>query len=169
MTSNEFEWIKIAASSVTPLVLLFLGLKISKTLEQSKIANAKDKEWKGEWANRFFAQAISFSDAIGDSVNALHSVQQVLNEKLPGWEKRLDCLQAEIHEIVPRIQKEEWRLVTLCEFCPNTKDEVIRNEKHTFDLVAALFAKKEGNLDDIRSSLQLFNTSAMKAHREILG
>jgi hypothetical protein len=169
MTSNEFEWIKIAASSFTPLVLLVLGWNINKTLEQSKIENAKDKESKGEWANRFFSQAISFSDAIRDGVLALNSIHQVTEEKLVGWEKRLECLQTEIHEIIPRIQREEWSMETLCEFCPNSKEEVIRNQKYTFDLVAALYKNNGGNLNEIRSSLQLFNTSAMKAHREILG
>lgn len=169
MTPIYLEWIKIAASVLTPLALLVLGLKINRTLEQGKIQIAKDKEWKSEWARRFYAQAISYNDAVVDAVMALYSIQQESNEKITGWEKRLEDLQVNIHEIARRVQKTQWSLVTMCEFCPNTKRDVLSTAELTFKQLAELLEKKQGSLETIRNSLHLFNIATMKAHGEILG
>ncbi|MFZ6844822.1 hypothetical protein [Undibacterium sp. RuTC16W] len=173
MNPNDFKDLKEFASIVTPffspLILLFVGLKINRTLEKNKVQITKDKEWRGEWAKRFYVQAIFYNEAIEDMIMLLHSDQRETTEKLAGWEKRIEELQMKVYEIVPRIRKAEWSLITMCEFCPNSKSEVLLTAKQAFNQLADLMANKQGNVEVIRTSLHLFNVAAMKAHREILG
>ncbi|MHB0926240.1 MAG: hypothetical protein ACYC1F_07040 [Gallionellaceae bacterium] len=169
ITPEYFERIKVVASVLTPLVILLLGLEVNHALEKSKAQLAKEKDWKGEWAKRFYAQAISFNGAIEDAVMALQFMMQENNQKLLGWEKRAEDLRVSLHEVVQRIQKTEWSLIMMCEFCPNSKDEVLSAAKLAFNQTSELLKNKQGNLEEIRKTLHSFNIAAMKAHSEILG
>jgi hypothetical protein len=169
ITPEYFERIKVIASVLTPLVILLLGLEVNQALEKGKANLAKEKDWKNEWAKRFYTQAISFNDAIEDVVMVLSFMMHENNQKLPDWEKRAEDLRVSLHEVVQRIQKTEWSLITMCEFCPNSKGEVLSAAKLAFNQVSELLKNKQGDLEAIRKTLHSFNIAAMKAHSEILG
>ena len=169
ISPEYFERIKVLASVLTPLVILLLGLEVNQALEKNKAQLAKDKDWTSQWAERFYTQALSFNGAIEDVVMTLAFVTQEHNQKLSGWEKRVEDLQVSIHETVRHIQRTEWSLITMCEFCPNSKDEVLSAAKLAYKQVSELLKNKQGDLEAIRETLRSFNMAAMKAHREILG
>jgi len=169
MSVDIIQIAQIVSPIATPVVILLLGLKINKTLEANKTTLAKDKEWRTEWAKRFYSAAIEFNSSVDECVLTLFSFAQVSTEKLPGWEERLQEKQKNIHVIVERAQRAEWILKTTVEFAPNSKDEVLKQSNKTFTLVTELLKNKQGNLEVIRSALSDFNKAAMAAHREILG
>ncbi len=169
ITPGYFERIKVIASVLTPLVILLLGLEVNQAVEKYKAQLAREKDWKDEWAKRFYTQAVSYNGAIEDAVMAFYFMMQENNRKLPDWERRAEDLRISLHEIVQRIQKTEWSLITMCEFCPNSKGEVLSAAKLAFNQVSELLKNKQGDLEVIRKTLHSFNIAAMKAHSEILG
>jgi hypothetical protein len=169
MSTNTLQLAQFISSIATPVVILLLGLKINKTLEVNKATLAKDKEWRTEWAKRFYSAAIDFNSSIEECIFILFSIGQNLDEKLPQWEQRIEEKQKSIHTIVEQIQRAEWSLKTAVEFAPSFKNEVLAQSKETTRLVSELLAKKQGDLEAIRITLFAFNKAAMFAHREILG
>jgi hypothetical protein len=71
------EILKLIISLLTPLIVLVLGLRLSKKLERNKIGVLKEKEWQVKWADLFFNQAIEFNTNISIIVCALFDLQRV--------------------------------------------------------------------------------------------
>ena len=170
MVNNEFVQIaQVISSIVTPIIILLLGLKFSKTLEMNKASLAKDKEWRTEWGKRFYSSAIEFNAAVDDGVLLIFFISEISREKLPGWEKRIEQKQNNVYAAFERLQRAEWILKTTVEFAPQSKDDLMLNSHKIWTALSELWAKKQGNVDTIRSYLFDFNKVAMNAHREILG
>jgi len=169
MNTDFVQSIQIISSIATPLIVLFLGLKINKTLDVYRSTLAKDKEWRTAWAERFYSTAIEFNSHIEDCIGCLYDLQEIDKQKLPGWEDRFNKKLNRIHDIVENIRRAEWSLKTTVEFAPQSKEIVLKESEQIISLMSNLLAKKQGDLEAIRNALFKFNQAAMMAHREIMG
>jgi hypothetical protein len=169
MNTELVQIVQLISSIIIPIIIILLGLKLNKTLEVNKTSLTKDKEWRTEWAKRFYSAAIEFNAAVDDSIITLFLIAQLSTEKLPGWEKRFEDKQNNIHAIFERLQRAEWILKTTSDFAPNSKDEILSHSNKIWSTLSELYERKEGNLEVIRQYLLDFNKAAMMAHREILG
>lgn len=169
MNAELVQLAQLISSIVTPIIILLLGLKLNKTLEANKTSLAKEKEWRTEWAKRFYSSAIEFNTSVDDCILTFFIISQLSDEKLPGWEKRIEDKQNSIHAIFERLQRAEWILKTTAEFAPKSKDEVLLQSNKVWSSLSELFKRKQGDAEVIRQHLFDFNKAAMIAHREILG
>jgi len=169
MNASALQWIQTISAMITPMVILILGLKINKTLEKSKVALAKEKEWRLKWADRFYTAAISYNDSIEECIVTLWQLRQLATEKLSGWEQRFEEKRIHLSSMVEKVQRVEWSLKTTVEFAADSKANVLKHAEIVRSQVAELLAQKKGDLEAIRVSLFEFNTAAMIAHRDLLG
>ncbi len=169
MNTELIQIAQFISSIVTPIIILLLGLKINKTLEANKASLAKDKEWRTEWAKRFYSAAIEFNSAVDDCIITLFIIAQLSKEKLPEWEKRFKDKEDSIPAMFERLQRAEWVLKTTADLAPNSKEEILTHISKVWSTLSELYKRKEGNLEIIRRYLLDFNKAAMIAHREILG
>lgn len=169
MNTEIVQIVQMISSIATPIIILLLGLKLNRTLEENKASLQKDKEWRTEWAKRFYLAAVEFNAAVDECLITLFNIARLSREKPSDWEKIIDEKQNSMHTVLERLQRAELILKTTADLAPNSKDEILSHSTKIWSSLSDLFENKRGNLDAIRQYVLDFNKAAMAAHREILG
>ena len=163
------EILQTAAAFSTPLVVLFLGLLISRRLERLKLSLSKEKEWRTKWADIFFARSIEFNNAVEDVVLLLFEIGQISQRETDDATAKTKEKTTNIFIAVERLTRTEWLLKIPLQFSPHHAQAVRTTASSVFGLVQELLKTKVGNLDIIHEALFKFNEAARNAHREMLG
>lgn len=112
MNIELVQMAQLISSIVTPIIILLLGLKLNKTLEANKTSLAKDKEWRTEWAKRFYSAAIEFNSAVDDSIITLFEIARLSAKTDSESKKKLNDKINNTTAIFERLQRAEWILKT---------------------------------------------------------
>ncbi len=162
------EILKLIASFLTPVVVLFLGLLINKNIERSKIALLQEKEWQVRWAETFLIRAIKFDENISVVVTSLSQLQQETQNQSKDDAKRKEKeLLKTINQRIANIQYLDWDIQNFAQFAEDGK-EVISKQRNLIEGIRNLIANKQGDLEKIRQVQFEYNKAVRKAHNQIL-
>jgi hypothetical protein len=160
------EILKLIASFLTPIVILFLGLLINNNIERSKIALLQEKEWQVRWAETFLIRAIKFDENISVIVTSLSQLQRETQNQSKDDAKEKE-LHKTINQSIDNIQYLDWDIQNFAQFAGDGK-EVIRKQSDLIEGIRNLIANKQGDLEKIREIQFEYNKAVRKAHNQIL-
>ena len=170
MSADLIQSIQAISSIGTPVIILYLGVKINKTLAAYKAALDKDKEWRTEWAKRFYSASADYNSSAEDLVATFFITGQLYSQKPTNWEKKTKEKWERINSIIEEIHRAECSLKISVEFATISKDKVLTSSQKILSQMNKLLTEKKGaKRDDLLVSLSEFNKAAMMAHRERLG
>lgn len=167
----SLEVVKLLSSFATPIVVAVFGILVLRRIEGVKAAVARQSDFQSKWADQFFESCQDFLRAVERELAALTSLC-----KLPVLEQHDGLgqeLQKEISRLHPKIMELELRIRRCVVFAPVAGREVTSAANACIELVSILVnslkADKQGNVDGIIEQMNVFNTSARRAHAEMLG
>lgn len=162
------EILKLIASFLTPIIILFLGLIINRNIERSKIALLQEKEWQVRWAETFLVRAIKFDENISVVVTSLSRLQQETQNQSKNAAKQNEKeLLKTINQSNAIIQYLDWDIQNFSQFAEDGND-VISKQKALMEGIENIFSKKQGDLEKIRQIQFEYNKAVRKAHNQIL-
>ena len=162
------EILKLIASFLTPVIILFLGLLINKNIERSKIALLQEKEWQVRWAETFLIRAIKFDENISVVVTSLSQLQQeTQNQNKDDAKQNEKELLKTINQSIANIQYLDWDIQNFAQFAEDGKD-VISKQNHLIGGIKNIITEKKGDLEKIRQIQFEYNKAVRKAHNQIL-
>ncbi len=156
------EILKLVASFLTPLIILFLGLLINKNIEKNKMALLKEKEWQVRWAETFLIRAIKFEENISVIITSLVKLQH--NKQKENEEEILKI----INQSIDNIKYIDWDIQNFVQFAEKNSKEVMDKQKALMTSIENIFQNKQGDLEIVRKIQFEYNKAVRKAHNEIL-
>ncbi len=162
MNTTLLEIIKLIISLLTPLVVLIVGLLITKKIEKNKIEILKEKEWQVRWAELFLQQATDFNNNITIVVCSLFILQ---SEKDPN---KINEINKKILNSSHYISEINWNIQNYVQFSLVHKENVIKTQQKLMELIRQFISMKQGDFEDIRKVQFEYNDAVKKAHNEIL-
>ena len=162
MNTTLLEIIKLIISLLTPLIVLIVGLLITKKIEKNKIEILKEKEWQVRWAELFLQQATDFNNNITIVVCSLFILQ---SEKDPN---KISEINKKILNSNYYISEINWNIQNYVQFSLVHKENVIKTQQKLMELISQLISMKLGNFEVIRKLQFEYNDAVKKAHNEIL-
>jgi hypothetical protein len=151
--------VQATANLLIPIVAIFLGLKINRQLEATKVNLSREKEWQTKWADSFFLAATAFNQAVEDVIVVLANTRRLTPDEVNE--------RSGTH--VAKVQHMEWALKTHVQFAPKNRDAVVQSALEVMKQVTlALKRTEETSLEPLRGALFSFNAASQAAHRELL-
>ena len=162
---NILTIIQAISPLATPLVVVVLGLRINKQLEQSKLSLSKEKEWQTKWADSFFSSASAFNQAVEESIFFLSEVSRAPSNDLS--EETKEKIKG-VWTAIGRIKRTQISLETYAQFATKNSAEVLRNALVIMELISQILKDEQGDLTPVRQAQYKFNAASKAAHRELL-
>lgn len=147
---------------LTPIIVLFIGLKISKKIEKNKLNVLKEKEWQVKWAEMFLKHATDFNDNISKVVWLLFNLQSETKQN------KIDEIWLEISECDNRLSEINWNIKNYAQFSEKYQKDVIMVQQKLMDSITQIISKGEGDLEEVRRLQFTYNKAVRNAHSEIL-
>ncbi len=163
---STFEWIKLSADLLIPIVLLIVGLSLNRHLEQSKTQSTKEHEWESYWASEFLRVAGEYNKCATKIVTLMTFVARYVNED--NDIDRANEVIAEINGIVGSFTTLEWELQQYSDFAKRNGENVRVKGSRLFHALEAMLRDKHADLDEIRKIQFEFTDVVRLAHSEIL-
>jgi pyruvate/2-oxoacid:ferredoxin oxidoreductase alpha subunit len=160
--ASMIEIIKIIISAMTPIVVLIMGVIITKRIEKIKLDSLKEKEWQVKWADMFLINATAFNDNISNIITLLYYLQTEESSE------KIHEIQVKAKESMFRISEIDWNIQNYTQFSKTYKNNVQEQQHILMDKIKFLISERRGNLEEIRNHQALFNECVRKAHSEIL-
>ena len=164
-----FELMKLIVSFLTPLIILFIGIFISRKIEKMKSFLSKEKDWQNWWANKFLQTAHDFNNSVTNIVTGLFQYNQIEKEKLSNWQEDLKEKENAIRSSMEELQVYEWEIQNYVIFANKQGHNLLKKQNNLLGLLRDLFNEKQGDLEKIRQCQFEFNQSIRLAHAELLG
>ena len=161
-TQLTIEILKLAISLLTPILVLIVGLVISKKIEKTKLEVLKEKEWQVKWADFFLKQANDFNDHVTIVICSLFNLQSEKDQA------KIDELIKNITASNNRISEIDWNIQNYSQFSIKYGNEVVSTQKKLIDSIRQLISTRQGNLEEVRKQQFEYNDAVRKAHSEIL-
>lgn len=162
------EVLKLIASFLTPIIILLLGLIISKGIERNKIALLQEKEWQVRWAETFLIRAIKFDENVSVVVASIGELKQNMQNKNATEAKQNEKeIIKTINQSIANIRYLDWDIQNFAQFADNHED-MIKIQHELMDTIKEIFAKKQADLERIRKIQFEYNKEVRKAHNQIL-
>lgn len=156
------EILKLSLSLLTPILVLIVGLIISKKLEKNKLNVLKEKEWQVKWAEMFLKHATDFNDNITIVICSLFNLQNETDQnKITETLTRISASSSRISEI-------DWNIRNYAQFSKLYQNDVISAQQKLMDSIRELISTRKGNLEEIRRQQFEYNKAVRNAHSEIL-
>jgi hypothetical protein len=152
------EITKLIISSLTPIVILILGLKLTRKIEKNKLLALKEKEWQVKWADLFFEQSKKFNEYISDIVSYMYNVKQSDEAALKEY---FNIKSIELGKI-------DWNIQNFSQFSRGYHEKLNKVRKQIFDKIDKILKESGGDLDELRALQFEYNQIAKKVHNEIL-
>jgi hypothetical protein len=156
------EITKIITSALTPIVVLIMGVIITRRIERIKLNSLKEKEWQVKWADMFLFNATAFNDSVSNIITLLYYLQ---SEENPA---KIEEIQANIRQSMFRVSEIDWNIQNYTQFSITFKAEVLNQQRVLIEKIRALISNRKGDLEEVRIHQALFNDAVRKAHNEIL-
>lgn len=164
MTDNQLtiEILKLIIAILTPILVLIVGLVISKKIEKNKLEVLKEKEWQVKWAEMFLKQATDFNDNVTIVICSLFSLQNQPNQA------QIDELIKKIATSNNRLSEIDWNIQNYTQFSDNYGNEVVSKQNRLLESIRQLISTRHGNLEEVRRQQFDYNDAVRKAHSQIL-
>ncbi|WP_307142646.1 hypothetical protein [Siphonobacter sp. SORGH_AS_1065] len=156
------EILKLCVSLLTPILVLIVGLIISKKIEKAKLDVLKEKEWQVKWAEMFLKQATDFNDNITTVICSLFNLQSEADKV------KVDELRKLILSSCERLSEIDWNIRNYTQFSKNYQNEVISTQQKLMDSTRQLMSSGQGSLEEVRKQQFEYNNAVRNAHSEIL-
>jgi len=157
------ELAKLIISLLTPLIVLILGLRLSKKLERNRLGVLKEKEWQVKWADLFFNEALEFNNNISIIVCALFDLQIAK----PNSEKENE-LNIQILKSGNTIRETEWNIQNYSQFAVINNPTMIEKQSALIHKLEDIMVNKKGDLEELRKLQFEYNQIVKKVHSEIM-
>ncbi|MDQ1088433.1 hypothetical protein QE390_002979 [Siphonobacter sp. SORGH_AS 1065] len=161
-TQLMIEILKLCVSLLTPILVLIVGLIISKKIEKAKLDVLKEKEWQVKWAEMFLKQATDFNDNITTVICSLFNLQSEADKV------KVDELRKLILSSCERLSEIDWNIRNYTQFSKNYQNEVISTQQKLMDSTRQLMSSGQGSLEEVRKQQFEYNNAVRNAHSEIL-
>lgn len=164
MTDLEktFEIMKLCISILTPILVLIIGVIISKKIEKNKLTVLKEKEWQVKWAEMFLQQATDFNSNITIVICSLFNLQNETEQiKITEILNKISTSNNRISEI-------DWNIRNYAQFSKIYENDVIFTQQNLISSIRQLITNGNGNLEEIRIQQFQYNNAVRMAHSEIL-
>jgi VIT1/CCC1 family predicted Fe2+/Mn2+ transporter len=155
------EILKVIIPFINTILVIVLGLFISKKIEMAKLSALKEKEWQVKWADIFLKHATDFNDNISVVIYSLFSMQKAQDNK------KKEELLSKIYLGTSRLSELDWNIRNYTQFSKYGKD-VLNEQEHLMKLIENLISKKEGSLEEVREKQFIYNSAVRKVHGDIL-
>jgi len=162
---DALEWIKLLASLLTPLVVLVLGFRISRKLEESKTRTSKEHEWESYWATSFLRVANDYNNTATKLITMMARLAEYANNNDIA---KANEIITEMNDIVGSFSSLDWELQQYSDFALVNGPVVRTRGKVLFEAVTAMLRDKKADLEEIRRMQFEFTDSVRLAHAEIL-
>src|SRR5688500_6786809 len=130
---DPLEWIKLLASLLTPLVVLVLGFRISRKLEESKTRTSKEHEWESCWAASFLRVANDYNNTATKLIPMMARLAEYVNNN-NDIEKANEII-SEMNDIVGSFSSLDWELQQYSDFALVNGPVVRERGKFLFEAV----------------------------------
>lgn len=157
--------VQAVASLLIPILVIFLGRKISRQLEATKVNLSREKEWQTKWADSFFSSASEFNRATEDLVMLL---SQLANQQKNDPRDVVKDREKLVWSTLEKMMHAEWSLKTHVQFASKNRDAVLAKTLKVISLCDKLLKEKAGDLEEIRVALYDFDAASKSAHGELL-
>jgi hypothetical protein len=161
-TLVTIEILKLCISLLTPILVLIVGLVVSKKIEKNKLDVLKEKEWQVKWAEMFLKQATDFNDNITIVICSLFSLQSETDQN------KIYEITNKISASSNRISEIDWNIRNYAQFSDTYGDKVISRQQELMDSIRQIISTKEGSLEQVRKQQFEYNNAVRSAHSEIL-
>jgi len=161
-TQMTIEILKLCISLFTPILVLIVGLIVSKKLEKNKLDVLKEKEWQVKWAEMFLKQATDFNDDITIVICSLFNLQSETDQN------KIDEIKKKISASNNRISEIDWNIRNYTQFSNTYEQEVISTQQKLMDSIRQLISTGQGSLEEVRKQQFEYNNAVRSAHSEIL-
>jgi uncharacterized coiled-coil DUF342 family protein len=166
-TQMTIEILKLGISLLTPILVLIIGLVVSKKIEKNKLDVLKEKEWQVKWAEMFLKQATDFNDNITIVICSLFNLQSETDQNKIDQNK-IDELKKKISASNTRLSEIDWNIQNYAQFSKNYGNEVISTQQQLMDSIRQLISNRQGSLEEVRKQQFNYNNAVRNAHSEIL-
>jgi len=164
MTNEQLtiEIIKLVVSLLTPLLILVIGVVITKKIEKNKLSVLKEKEWQVKWAEIFLKQATDFNNNISLVICSLFRLQTESNQT------KIDEIIKIISNCNILMSEIDWNIRNYAQFSKKYGIIVVEKQQKLMESIQTLISERKGNLEEIRKQQFEYNDSVKKAHSDIL-
>jgi len=161
------ETIQLISSISTPIIVLILGIIISRKIEDIKNKSIKKKEWSTKWSENFFHIFQGLNDTTENILFSLFEVSE-LNKSGKGNSPECNRIIDHINKLTSELQKKEFAIRTQMYLAPKRSKEFIDLLHKLFEQIREVFTSKTGNVEVIHDTLIELNRKAKLTHSEIL-
>lgn len=161
------ETIQLISSISTPIIVLILGIIISRKIEDIKNQSVKKKEWQTKWSDNFFNIFQELNDTTESILFLLFEASE-LNKNGKGSSPECGEIINRINKLTSGLQKKEFAIRTQLYLAPQRSKEFVDLLHKLFEQITEVFTSKTGNLETIHSTLIELNQKAKLTHSEIL-
>lgn len=150
-----FKILELGVSISIPIVIVILGVKLARKIEDSKNESIKQYYWQNKWTEFFFERfkeyVNTFSELISKVEFLKHTKQESeLGVKLP---KEIDELMIKVHYIGVSLKIQASSLY-------GEKDEITISIENVYLMLAKYVNKNEGDLVQVFEELRKLNVLA---------
>ncbi len=156
---------KILLPSLLPtIVAAAFGYFLLRRLEEIKSEVARHSDFSRKWAELFFDASNAFMTSV-ERLMALFSVlawsKDPNNEAGTEWAKQANAL-------YPALVENYFRIRRLVVLAPSKGPAAAQAADGLYQKVMALISNKAGNIDELRSEINIFNLAVREAHSEMI-
>jgi len=163
----ETSWLEIAklvTGFATPIVVGVVGILLLRRIEGVKSQVGRQSDFNVQWAKEFFDSCQNFLRALEREM-AILAVLAGLPDPNDDYGTGL---QKEASQLHPTISELELRIRRCVGFAPNEGPRVEKAARACIELAGSLVTARQGSFDKIIDSMNEFNSSARRAHAEML-
>lgn len=163
--SDPMEWLRLGTGLLTPLVVLALGVGISRRLERTKAHILREREWQSYWATAFLRVAADYNGAATRLVVGMAHLAECLREDDTDGANRII---EQINAATATLSSLDWELQQYSDFATRHGPTVRERGKRLFASVEAMVRERSADLEAIRRQQFEFTDAVRLAHAEIL-
>ncbi|MCL2252694.1 MAG: hypothetical protein FWC12_12380 [Treponema sp.] len=168
MNDTIIKLIEIGIQILIPIVIVIMGLLLSRKLDKEKNNFELEKEWRIKWADAFYDVAYSYNNIITDCVMEIFKTDQVLNSNDSNKDIEIKKHDMSLLSLFRDLEKLNYKIDVF--MCFNTKNS-IEIKKLTNEILTSFqkyCSERKFNFDTFKKEQSDLNYSFRNAHNELL-
>ena len=158
----SFRILELVTTFFTPILVIIVGLLLSRKTERIKLDALKEKEWQVKWAENFYTQAYDFNKHVSIVISTLFELQSYTDRE------KIELLKNKISSSNAKLSHINWDIGNYAQFSDSYGDKVIETQEKIMKSITELLTNGSGDLETIRKIQLKYNQAIREAHNEIL-
>lgn len=158
MSSNLFQILQIVSSLFIPITMVWISLKITKTIERRKLDALKEKEWQVKWADMFLELAIEFNKHVAFILSSRHYLK---------YDKDKEDTNKKIFNSFKRMTGINWDLQNYSQFAKGSESQLTAIQDKLLNKIKEHY-ENGGDVEGTRKLQIKYNNLVKQVHAEIL-